>query len=168
MNSVAKIPLSGGKSHAVVDASSEPFIGQWEWSIGTHGYALRTITVFGKTHLVWMHRVICCAPEGVEVDHINGDPLDNRSKNLRLVTRGQNLQNRGRNAGRKNDIVFKGVYKNANCATYTARLTSMVDGKKSHVYLGSFTDQESAARAYDLEAHKRFGDHARLNFPIPG
>lgn len=166
MNAVAKIPLSGGKSHAVVDAASEPFIGQWDWSVSSQGYARRSITVSGKTHLVWMHRVICCAPEGVEVDHINGDPLDNRTGNLRLVTHGQNLQNRGRNTSRRDGVSFKGVYKNANCATYTARMTSMVDGKKSHVYLGSFADQESAARAYDQAAYERFGSHARLNFPV--
>ncbi len=166
MNAIAKIPLSGGKFHAVVDYTSEPFIRQWRWNLSSQGYAHRTITLAGERHTIWMHRVLCCAPNGIEVDHINGDPLDNRTDNLRLVTHGQNMKNRRRNICRRNGIRFKGVYKNANCSTYTARLTAVVDGERVHLYLGSFTDQESAARAYDTAALAQFGDFSRLNFPV--
>lgn len=36
-----------------------------------------------------------------------------------------------------------------------------VNGKQ--IYLGTFKDQESAARAYNIAAHKRYGDSAALN-----
>lgn len=42
----------------------------------------------------YLHRVVMDAPAGLVVDHRNGDGLDNTSDNLRIVTQGQNLQNR--------------------------------------------------------------------------
>jgi hypothetical protein len=43
---------------------------------------------------VSLHRVLTNAPRGLDVDHVNHDGLDNRSANLRLATRSQNLLNR--------------------------------------------------------------------------
>lgn len=42
-----------------------------------------------------MHRLILRddIPEGYEVDHIDGNSLNNRKSNLRIVTRLQNIQN---------------------------------------------------------------------------
>jgi hypothetical protein len=41
-----------------------------------------------------MHRLLLSAPDGMEVDHKNGDGLDNRRSNLRLATHRQNMANR--------------------------------------------------------------------------
>lgn len=46
-----------------------------------------------RNHSFYLHRLILDAPPGMEVDHINGNALDNRRANLRLVTRLQNAQN---------------------------------------------------------------------------
>jgi hypothetical protein len=35
-----------------------------------------------------------------------------------------------------------------------------------HIFIGEYETQEKAARAYDREASKYFGEFARLNFPI--
>ena len=164
MNSTALIPLSGGKAHAIVDEHSASSLDQCNWSISDAGYAVRDVIVNGKPSRFYMHRVIAYAPDWVEVDHINGNPLDNRADNLRLATRAQNARNSRPRTSRRDGIPYKGVYKNWNCATYTARVTVKTDGEKKHIYIGSFKDQESAARAYDAKAKALFGEFANLNF----
>ena len=47
-----------------------------------------------KVKYIYLHRFLLDAPDGVEVDHINGDPSDNTRRNLRLCTRQQNAQNK--------------------------------------------------------------------------
>jgi hypothetical protein len=69
------------------------------------GYAMRRDNQSGKTIL--MQRLILDAPEGIEVDHLNGNGLDNRRANLRRVTVQQNRQKRNR--GRNTQTGFKGV-----------------------------------------------------------
>src|SRR5690349_9172361 len=64
--------------------------------------------LFRKT--IMLHRFIMNAPEGMEVDHINGDGLDNRRVNLRLVTKTENL--RSRKTFKSNKTGYKGVVYN--------------------------------------------------------
>jgi hypothetical protein len=57
-------------------------------------YALTTIERDGKPFTLSMHRMIMGEPEGLVVDHINGDGLDNRYRNLRAVPHAVNCANR--------------------------------------------------------------------------
>jgi hypothetical protein len=68
------------------------------WSEHRRGYVVRQLRVDGRRAHVQLHRLITDAPPGVEVDHINGDPLDNQRANLRLVTHQQNMENKRPNA----------------------------------------------------------------------
>jgi hypothetical protein len=61
-------------------------------------YACRGIRGI-KHKTIYMHRVILDAPDTMEVDHINGDTLDNRRCNIRLATGSMNQKNRKDNAG---------------------------------------------------------------------
>jgi hypothetical protein len=92
-----QIPLSQQKRRnsqnlglvALVNDEDYERLCQWNWSaVSTHrrngGYAMRRDNQTGKTIL--MHREILEASEGIEVDHINGNGLDNRRENLQLVT----------------------------------------------------------------------------------
>lgn len=91
-----------------------------------------------------------------QVDHINGDHLDCRSVNLRICTPEQNRYNRKGWGGSG----YKGVYKHGNrwiCAVWHM-------GKK--FYLGTYRTPQEAARRYDKEAILRFGQYARLNYPV--
>jgi hypothetical protein len=102
-----------------------------------------------------MHRLFAGAP-GMDVDHINGNGLDNRRCNLRPATRSQNNMNR---AKRRGVSKFKGV--SPKRGKWRAYLKT---GKKQH-NLGVFESEYDAARAYDVKAKEMFGEFARVNFP---
>ncbi len=97
---------------------------------------------------------------GLCVDHINGDPLDNRRSNLRVCTHAQNLQNKRK--AKHGRALFKGLAWRADIQKWQVSVAR--GGKRYH--LGFFLDQGAAARAYDKKALELFGEFAKLNFPI--
>src|ERR1700757_2583296 len=89
------LPLTQGRV-ALVDDEDYDWLNQWKWSYSNHGYARRGERLFSgsyKTVHILMHRAIMHAPDGVEVDHINHDSLDNQKVNLRLASHKQNSHN---------------------------------------------------------------------------
>lgn len=156
-----KIPLTQGKV-AIVDDDMYDFLMQWQWSAHFNKgkwYAIRSDWTVSPKRVLKMHRVIMNAPDGVEVDHRNGDGLRNTRKNLRLCSRIQNIFNAG--PQRRNKTGFKGVSPYGSGKKF--RATISVRGKWSHI--GVFATAEEAARAYDAEAIRCFGAFAWLNFP---
>ena len=110
-----------------------------------------------------MHRLIMDPiPDGMQVDHVNHNGLDNRKKNLRICTSQQNTWNAQKpKLNRESSSQYKGVswYKRYN--KWVARGTH--DGKR--ITLGYYNCEKEAARAYDAAAKKYFGEYAHLNFP---
>jgi hypothetical protein len=108
-----------------------------------------------------MHRLVMNAPRGMEVDHINGDTLDNRKCNLRICSRSENL----RNASLSGDSTsgFKGVWKKQ---TGRRQWVAAIYKEGKNRFLGSFASKEEAASRYDKEATRLYGNFARLNFPF--
>src|SRR5690606_21975431 len=104
-----------------------------------------------------MHRQIMGFPEGMEVDHIDRDGLNNRRSNLRLATHHQNAYNAQK---RKSRSGFRGVTWYAPYQKWVAVI--MHQGKKH--YLGYFDDPADGGRAYDEAARKLHGEFATLNF----
>jgi hypothetical protein len=99
-------------------------------------------------------RIYMKAPAHLQVDHINGDRLDNRKVNLRLVTRQQNMANQAVSKTKKSGLP-KGVYKGKN-NKYDARLTY----KGTQYCLGSFTVIKEAETAYKKKAEQLQGEYA--------
>lgn len=93
------------------------------------------------------------------VDHINGDPTDDRIENLRAATFLQNTQN-NHNRRYNNKTGYKGV-KQERSGNYVAR----IHHNESEIHLGTFSTPEAAALAYDAAAIKYFNEFAALNFP---
>jgi hypothetical protein len=101
---------------------------------GLHAYAR-------NSKLGHLHRVILDNPEG-KVDHIDGDTLNNRRSNLRVVSNAENGRNRkGANVGSTTGVL--GVYYRPARDHYQALIR--VDGKL--VYLGTFPTLELASEA---------------------
>jgi len=95
--------------------------------------------------------------EGKEIDHINGDTLDNRFSNLRIATSSQNKVNRMVRSDSKSG--YKGVeYHNMN-KNWIAYIVK--NGKKTH--LGVFDTKHKAALAYNRAAIELWGEYAWTN-----
>src|SRR4030067_2579990 len=91
-----KIPLSRGMVTLVDDLDYE-WLSQWKWYAARGGatfYAGRSLPRSAEGRgAVWMHRLILSVPPGIDVDHRNGNGLDNRRINLRSCNRSQNACN---------------------------------------------------------------------------
>jgi len=106
-----------------------------------------------------MHREIMHIPKGMVCDHINGNGIDNRKKNLRQGTYAQNSWNRPKAKGKSRSI-YKGVSLHKKDLKWQAQIC--VQGQRK--YLGRFQNQLDAAKAYDHAAKKYYGQFAVLNF----
>lgn len=148
------LPLGGARGDGKfvkIPQSSLHLVLNRSVSLDTHGYA--RICLGGKPRL--LHRLIMNANPGQLVDHINGDPLDNRLENLRICSHAENMRNRKPNGGRR----WKGISRRGN----GWRAHIKVNGRT--ICLGTYPTDVEAARAYDRAAIQYHGAFARLNFP---
>jgi hypothetical protein len=90
-----------------------------------------------------------------EIDHVNGNPRDNRINNLRLASKAQNAQNQRRSA--KNSSGHKGV----SWSRHKQRWRTVIKVGERSIHLGYFRDLTAAAEAYRRAAVRYFGDFAR-------
>ena len=122
-----------------------------------YGYAVRDVY---RPHLTteFLHRALITPAKGFQVDHINGDKLDNRRKNLRVVTLKQNVMNRP--VERDTESGYKGVSRaNKGGSTWRARIYA----EDKRIHLGTFKTKEEAALSYNDAAIRYFGEYAWLN-----
>lgn len=123
------------------------------WHVSSSGYVVR----FVGRKSTCLHRIITECPDNQEVDHIDGNKLNNQRSNLRLCNKVQNQGNR--NGSRKSG--FKGTIcrKRNRLRPWEAYITK--GGKVTH--LGSFVSEIDAAKAYNAAAVEYFGEFAKLN-----
>jgi hypothetical protein len=159
---VREIILSSGDV-CLVDDDDYNFVNQWKWKpikSGKRIYAGRNIR--GKNGKKWacvlMHRLLTDAPDGMQVDHIDGDTLNNSRSNLRVCTQSQNQVNSSGQSGSASR--YCGVTRNGS--GWIART------KKNGVphRFGTYRTEEEAARAYDAGIIELFGEFAKTNFPV--
>jgi hypothetical protein len=158
------IPLTQGLV-AIVDDEDFAELSQHNWC-AANGYALRRVMVAGVSHTVFMHRYLMAPPDGMFVDHINGNRADNRRENLRVVTKLQNCHNMRSSRNQKKGK-FKGVSWYPGKGGGRWRAWIRVPGAKPQgrsKYLGSFGSADQAALAYDKAARELFGEFAACNF----
>ena len=157
---VAFIPLTQGYE-AVIDAADAPLVSGSNWRALVRPrtiYAQRhSLVIDGVRPATFLHRAIMRAPTGMEVDHIDGNGLNNRRSNLRLATHAEN----GRNARIRSDNTsgFKGVFQHKRDGSWRAQIH--VDGRNK--YLGVFRTPEDAHAAYVQAAANLHGPFARVS-----
>jgi hypothetical protein len=155
----ARVGLSQGY-FAIVDESDLDLLAGHKW------FALfpdrRNPRVYAAAKIggrnVMMHRFLVGASAGSDVDHRDGDGLNNRRSNLRECSRSENQMNQRPRGGTSR---FKGVYLHARSGKWAVKIKR--DGK--FYWLGYHADEEVAARKYDEAARRIFGEFACLNFP---
>lgn len=140
------------KKNILIDDENLFLLKKYKWFINNK-YVYTQIK--GKTK--YLHRMIMGDPE-CNIDHINGNPLDNRIENLRLVNQSQNNMNARK---RKNTTSkYKGVSYRKDTNKWTSYIHIKPKAKKN---LGCYDCEEKAALAYNKAALSHFGQYARLN-----
>lgn len=155
-----ELPLANGGS-TLVDEDLFDILSEFEWRRHSAGYACRGTRREGKFICIMLHRIVNNTPVRMDTDHINGNRLDNRRENLRTATHAKNVQYASKRA-KPSTSKFKGVCWRKDRGTWLA--TIAIDGRNKN--LGTFHDEEEAARAYDRAALRLRGEFARLNFPL--
>lgn len=124
---------------------------------GITRYGYWKISLKGRNYLA--HRLAWIISKGswpkMEIDHINGDPLDNRLDNLREATPHQNQANKGMRIDNTSGV--KGVTWDKNRGLWIASLSH----KRKHIHLGRYANIDEAAEAYRLGSIKYFGEYSR-------
>ena len=161
---VAYIPLTQGYE-AIIDASDIALVNGGNWiaavsrrpdgSVRT-AYALRRKGPRSNITCTHLHRLIGNAPDGLEVDHIDGDALNNRRSNLRLATRSENVRNM--KTPSHNTSGFKGVRWN----TRSRRWQAFIKLNGNQIWLGTHMCRTSAVIAYAKASTKLHGEFGRV------
>lgn len=156
-----EVPLTHGMV-AIIDPEDWPLVSRYSWSANRSKkkfYAMTKVRRGGKRESVFMHRLILGLAKGETTDHVNGDSLDNRRKNLRVATAFQNAWNRRKPQRASKTSQYKGVFFDKG----KFRASILHEGKRH--CLGAFLAEEAAARAYDAACLRLRGEWAVLNFP---
>lgn len=145
---VTQIPLTNG-AYALVDDEYAPIVARYTWNVNHKGYARMGIRRKEKRINAVMHRMIWeqahgAIEEEVQIDHINGNTLDNRLENLRLVTNRENAYNRRKRREGKTTSQFVGVSWKRDERKWYAQI--FINGKAHS--LGRFTSEIEASKAY--------------------
>lgn len=160
-----EIQLTKGQVALVDDDKYNDLI-QYRWCLSS-GYAYNASK--GSMHRYLMDQPYQYGKQGsskgdIQVDHINGNKLDNRLENLRLVNLSENQLNHSKTKGKSKyrGVIWAGSMKHiANAGkTWIARIKPT--GMK-RIYLGSFATEEEAAIAYNNAVLLYSSNHGKLN-----
>lgn len=153
---VAYVPLTRGYV-AMIDAADAPEIGRHNWftmlTTSGHVYAARGAPAGQRPRHILMHRTLCEVAPDQDVDHRDGDGLNNRRSNLRPCSHELNLANVG--PTRRNKLGVRGVSQKGN------RFQAKIEVRGHQFKLGSYRTIEEAAAAYRGAAKVLYGEFAR-------
>lgn len=159
-----EIQLTKGQTTIVDDEDYESLI-KFKW----HAYWNPSSKTFyanrmsssnpGPRGIIRMHRVIMNCPNGMYIDHINKNTLDNRKENLRICNKSQNAGNS------KLRVDNKTGYKGIRYVQKMNRWVVYMTQNGNYIHIGTYKSKIEAALAYDDAASDHFGEFARLNFP---
>lgn len=144
-----------GISFAVLyDKRDEDIIETYNWYVESSYSNI----VISNPGLLLSRTLLKVTDPSLVVDHINGNPLDNRRCNLRICTQSENSANKKMYNNKSS--VYKGVswYKTYN------KWRCSIGFKRQLIFIGYYDNEEDAAKAYDEKAKELFGEYALLNF----
>jgi hypothetical protein len=167
-NNAIGLPLAGG-GYVAIDGADYTLVGHRKWQIlrKPSGTCYARATVNGKT--IRMHTILMATLDGMFVDHIDGDGLNNRRSNLRFaISVVFALSRKAPITAAMQFSRYKGVMKNPD---YWVRgkgkrpYKTVITFEGKSIFLGSFECEIEAAKAYDAAAIKYHGAFASPNLP---
>ena len=158
-----------GEIQFKIDTEDYDKIKDYKWCVAymkNNKFYVKTNGKRPNRNHIHLHRIITDAKNGFVVDHINGDTLDNRKKNLRVCLHHENMANRN-----KSSIIYrnpytskyKGVSYNKKLKKYIVQTGRNMNGVHKTIFLGSFDCEIEAAKKYNEYALKEYGKFAKLN-----
>jgi hypothetical protein len=162
MGDVVLVPLRGKGAEgkfALIDATDAPRVLNHPWYLNNWGYVTRMSRVsdgFNPRRRILLHRLINETPDGLHTDHIDGDKLNNRGRNLRSATIAQNKMNCGVQANSTSG--YCGVTRKKN-----GRWMAQIGSRSAKRYLGYYDNADEAAAAYNEAVIEVYGEFARIN-----
>ena len=117
---------------------------------GVNGKRHARVNLFGKRYMV--HHIVWEMIKGkkpTQIDHINGNGLDNRIENLRDVSHQVNCQNK-RSIGKQNTSGFLGV----NWRKDRQKWRAVISTRRKQKFLGFFDTAQEAHQAYLIAKRK--------------
>lgn len=151
---------------ALIDPEFAQAVGLWLWNAHSdrrNWYPARSYhqKIGGQRRVltVKLHQMILPVPYGFLVDHQNGNTLDNRRSNLRVATASENAMNRSKAVATSSQ--YRGVTRVRN------KWQAIITAGGRQTYLGMYSSEAEAAKAYDLAAVRIHGAFAKLNFNEP-
>lgn len=119
----------------IIDAADYHLVAPYRWSVSTkRGSHTKYVFTRSGGYPVYLHRMLMEAIPGVEVDHIDGNGMNNSRANLRLVTHAENIKAAydlpGRFAKPKKDVVLNTVRRTLADGTVREYVYDRVSGKR--------------------------------------
>lgn len=138
------------------DAEDFALLSPHKWRLHTDGYILTSDSSKNWKSAIYMHRLIMNAPADMQVDHIDGNKLDNRKSNMRLTLKRGNVCNVPPRKNKKFSQ-YKGVGRVGKKWIATSRFNGKIR------CIGRFDTEIEAAKAYNECVKIHQGEFAWLN-----
>ena len=149
------------QSTVLIDDDDFGLICDYKWyiqSVSECKYAVaRTTLPNGKIKVILMHRLIIKPLDCYEIDHIDGNGLNNQKDNLRTCRHRDNIRNRRKH--KKGSSTYKGV----SWDTQKKRWRAYIHSGGKRIRLGDYKTEKDAASAYNKAAKLIFQEFANLN-----
>ena len=146
------------KENIIIDKDQKDKVDQCTWRPDK-----RRDICYGRTSIndvtKRIHQLIFPTGPGKEVDHIDGNGLNNKNTKLRECTRAENQMNRSKQVSCSS--IYKGIYLAKRENKWHVRIKT----NGTCISLGYFINEKEAAQAYDIKAYELFKDFAKYNNP---
>jgi len=140
----------------LIDDEDFDLVSNYKWYVLKVKNLIYFRRIVSNNKHVLLHREITNAQKGVNIDHVNGNTLDNRKCNLRVCTTSQNAMNCKNRENNKSG--YKGVSWDANHKKWQAKIML----KRKTMWLGYFTDAKDAYKAYCNASKEYHGEYGRV------